>query len=162
MKIFFWITISLSAFIIQCGTFTASDSQSLTPQICKEALRDGSVVYSDRVKTLSLGELLALQKCGLAIHPNYQLSTEIAAQDEYSVPKIQQLLDSDPDEFYHLQLVRDLTALRSSERHRERAKNDCHLIMMSIKISASKMKNQNVKKLAQKELATLAAFYGEE
>jgi hypothetical protein len=133
-----------------------------SPPICQEALHDGSVIYGKKLDTLTVDELLTLQKCGLAVHPKYALSFDVAHREEYPVPKILSRLNSDTNKEYQLMLIEDLSKLTESDRHRDRMRADEAVIMDSVDRAISNMdKWSAVKKYAQAEREKLEAFFHE-
>lgn len=126
--------------------------------ICQEALHDSSIIYGKKSDKLTVDELLTLQKCGLAMHPNYQLSHEVANRDEYPVPKILIRLDTDTNQEYQLMLIENLTKLTKSDRHRDRMREDEAVIMDSVNRAISNMWFP-IKKYAQAEREKLELFF---
>lgn len=158
-----------AAFILFLGCLSCSGCWLLfgeridtSPPICQEALRDSALIYGKERDELTVAELLTLQKCGLALHPNYRMSHDIANRDEYPVPKILGRLDNDSNQEYQLMLIENLTELTESDRHGGRMRGDEAEIMDSVHRAVSKMYSGAIKKYAQAESEKLAIFFRQE
>lgn len=151
------IVLTLSISLYACDRYRP-DNQTLPP-ICVEAVNDGSMIYGDRLTTLNLEELLALQKCGLSRHPGYQLERPIAMQPEYPVPKILSLLQLDPDEAFQLALIRDLVVLAESRRHEQALMKDARETMRIVDESILKMQDTQVRMRAVIEANKLRRLF---
>ena len=154
------------AFILFLGSLSSSGCWLLlgervdtSPAICQEALRDGSIIYGEKRDKLNVDELLTLQKCGVAVHPNYQLSRDVANRDEYPVPKILALLNTDRNQEYQLMLIEDLARLTESDRHRDRVRADEAVILDSVNRAISQMHSGAIKNYAQDKRETLEMFF---
>jgi hypothetical protein len=154
------------AFILFLGSISSSgcwimfgERIDTSPAICQKALRDSSMIYGDKVDELNVDELLTLQKCGLAFHPQYQLAREVANRDEYPVPKILALLNTDTNQEYQLMLIEDLERLTESKLHRDQMRADEAVILNSVNRAISQMRSGAIKNYAQDKCETLEIFF---
>lgn len=128
------------------------------PEICDKVF-DGNPVNSKKLEGYSVEELLILQECGLAYHPQYQLQGYIADQDEYPVPSLIRHLKTDPNGDFHYYLILDFVALTESEKHSKKLLSDKDLILTEISKAISKMQNEELKRISKEEFQKIKNFY---
>ena len=157
--------ITIILVLVLCGAIGScslfEDPIDTSAPICQMAREDGSIIYGDKKKDLSLDDLLSLQKCGLAIHPNYILDKDIANHFEYPVPKILALLNSEANEYYRYFLIQDIAAVTESRHagHRERLRNYMESVLLAVNKAIGEIKNDNLRKNSQAELDKLRHFF---
>lgn len=128
------------------------------PEICDKVF-DNPPVNSEKLKGYSIEELLILEKCGLAYHPEYQLQWDIANQDEYPVPALIRHLQTDEDEYYQHYLILNFVALTESRKHSEKLLSDKDLVLTEVSKTISKMQDENTKRISELEFIKIKKFF---
>lgn len=128
------------------------------PKICEKVF-DGTPVNSEKLKGYSVEELLILQECGLAYHPQYQLQGYIADHDEYPVPELIRHLQTDPNGDFHYYLILDFVSLTESKKHIKRLLSDKDLILTEISKAISKMQDENLKRISEEKFIKIKEFF---
>lgn len=112
---------------------------------------DASNFSYEKLKGYSTSELLTIQRCGLAIRPQRQLSWFIANQETYPIPEILNILRKENDEEFALHLIIDIVAVFDSEVHRAKAVEDSKEIIDTVESAVGKINNSNLKNLSNIE-----------
>jgi hypothetical protein len=133
------------------------------PEVCKRIFYGNVSLYSkdrDRILgELTIDDLLTVQRCGLAFHPQHQLSRDIANHNEYPVPALIHRLQTDDDEGFQYYLILAFVKLPESSKHRARFKSDESLVVPAITEAISRMSDSNIRRNSQAEFAKITAFF---
>lgn len=105
-----------------------------TPEVCKRVFRTDKINW-DLPKTLSINDLITVEKCGFARHPGISFYSEIIDSEEYPIPSLLTELRRADDDHWRAYVIYLIKAMIENERFHSEVMRDRELIMQEIDLA---------------------------
>lgn len=130
----FIMVVAMSAWIFGCNP---DMRRSQTPEMCKRVFRTDKIDW-DLPKTLSIDDLITVEKCGFARRPGISFYSEIIESKEYPIPSLLTELRSADDDHWRGHVIYLIKAVIERERFHSEIIRDRELITWEVELAFNK------------------------
>lgn len=113
-----------------------------TPEVCKRVFRTDKINW-DLPNTLSINDLVTVEKCGFAHHPGICFYSEIIDNEEYPIPSLLAELRRADDDHWRAHVIYLIKAVIERERFHSQVMRDRDLITRGVDLSSNEISKES-------------------